>query len=258
MIREIKKQARQILLKNYTSFLLPTFLYIFANFVKTVSLSVFFGSGNLLKVDSMQTFVSFAIYLIFQLFISPLSVFLIFKTTLGIVDETAESGRLLWHRVTFNEVAKIGLIWLIPNMLRVVYSLLDGVFGFDLFHESTQVAFAFGSLLFSLLIIYSQYKFLACHYYFALNQGKAAEIVGRSFKTMKGALLKYLLVDLSFFHWYLLAGVLALIFTKLFSTNGLLQNALISLGWGVYLLLVPYVNIFYTLFVKRLHEDSAK
>ena len=78
----MKKQARRLLSKNYKLFLFPTILCIFSAFMLTVSLYAFFSDVNLFCKT-----LSLCVFLVFQLIVSPISIFLLYKTSVRVVNE---------------------------------------------------------------------------------------------------------------------------------------------------------------------------
>ena len=98
---------------------------------------------------------------------------------------------------------------------------------------------------------YLSYKFFICNYSFALNGGTVKETISFSFKTMNGKLMKYISLTLSFILWYLLVGILLLIFGNLLPTNTYSRFFLNAFGYGVYLYLYPYMHLTESLYIKN-------
>jgi len=246
MIREIKKQARLKLLNNYKFFLLPTIMYAFSNFVMVSSLYAFFNGNNL-----FFEILFLSLFLSFQLFVLPISIFLLYKTSVGAVNEDTEKCKTICSSVSFKDLGIITFIWLVPNVLDIVSEMLDGVIEYQQLSKNSMLPISLCSLIVMAFLMYLEYKYFACDYYYSLNKGTIKETLQFSFGIMKGRFFKYLLLTLSFIPWYLLGGILSLIFTKFFGETVFIKVALQSIGCGVYFYLLPYQYITYTLFIKN-------
>ena len=246
MIREIKKQARLKLLNNYKFFLLPTIMYAFSNFVMVSSLYAFLNGNNL-----FFKMLFLCLFLSFQLFVLPISIFLLYKASVGVVNEDAEKSKTICSSVSFKDLGIIILIWLVPNVLDTVSELLDGAIEYQQLSKNITLPISLCTLIIMAVLIYLQYKYFACDYYYSLNKGTIKDTLRFSFGIMKGRFFKYLLLTLSFIHWYLLGGILSMIFAKLFGEIVFIKFALQSIGCGVYFYLLPYQYITYTLFIKN-------
>lgn len=249
MIREIKKQARLRLSKNYKLFLLPTIMYVFSNFVMISSLHAFFNGNNLFcKILFLCLFLSF------QLFVFPISIFLLYKTSVGVVNEDTENSKTICSSVSFKDLGIITVIWLVPNVLKIISEMLDGVIEYQQLSKNITLPISLCTLIIMTVFIYLEYKYFACDYYYSLNKGTITDTLRFSFGIMKGRFFKYLLLTLSFIHWYLLGGILSMIFAKLFGEIVFIKFALPSIGCGVYFYLLPYEHIAYTLFIKNISK----
>lgn len=250
MIREIKKQARLILSKNYKLFLLPTIMYVFSNFILPSSLYSFFYGDNL-----FCKLLFLCLSLAFQLFVLPIAIFLLYKISVGVVNQDIEESKTFCLSVTIKDLGIITLIWILPNILDFVSEMLDGVVEYQQLSQNITLPISLCNLLVVAFLIYLEYKYFACDYYYSLNKGTIMETLLFSFGTMKGRFFKYLLLTLSFIPWYLFGAVLSLIFTKLLGETVFIKFALHSIGCGVYFYLLPYQYIAYTLFIKNISKN---
>ena len=249
MIREIKKQARLKLLNNYKLFLFPTIMYAFLSFVMVSSLYTFFNGNNLFfKVLFLCLFLSF------QLFVLPISIFLLYKKSVAVVNDDTERRKTICSSVSFKDLGIITLIWLVPNVLNIVSEISDGIIEYQQLSKNITLPISLCTLIVMAFLFYLEYKYFACYYYYSLNKGTIKDTLRFSFGIMKGRFFKYLLLTLSFIHWYLLGGILSMIFSKLFGEIVFIKFALQSIGCGVYFYLLPYQYIAYTLFIKNISK----
>ncbi len=187
----------------------------------------------------------------FQLFVLPISIFLLYKASVGVVNEDAEKSKTICSSVSFKDLGIIILIWLVPNVLDIASELLDGAIEYQQLSKNITLPISLCTLIIMAVFIYLQYKYFACDYYYSLNKVTIKDTLRFSFGIMKGRFFKYLLLTLSFIYWYLLGGILSMIFAKLFGEVVFIKFALQSIGCGVYFYLLPYQYITYTLFIKN-------
>ena len=254
MIREIKKQARLKLLNNYKLFSIPTILYVFSNFVMMSSLYAFYNQESLFVGNLFFETLFLCLFLFFKLFVLPISIFLLFKTSVKVVNEGLENSKPIYPSSSFKDFGIITLIWLVPNILDAANEIFDGVIEYSQISMNSTLLISLSVLIIKAFLIYLEYKYFACYYYYSLSKGTIKETLRFSFGIMKDRFFKYLLLTLSFIHWYLLGGILSMIFAKLFGEIVFIKFALQSIGCGVYFYLLPYQYIAYTLFIKNISK----
>ncbi len=257
MVREIKRQARSILLKNYKLFLLPTVLCIFANFVAGL-LDFPFDNETALKTNFVVENILHGMFLAFSTCLFSLSVFFIFKVAVPLVDEETYHERSGGPHYLLKDMITIIIIHLIPNMLNVMRSLLDGFIEHHEVTESVSFVISFISFVFGAILLYLDYKFFACHYYYVLKRDTIKHTIALSFATMKKTVWKYFLLTFSFAPWYIAVIVLAQLFSNIFDISDFGKNILFSSGCGLYLYLLPYEYTAYSLFIKRVSGNNCK
>lgn len=250
MIREIKKQARLILSKNYKLFLLPTILCLFSGVATYCSFYLFYNSDSVFKINSPLKYVCLGVYLIFLLCVTPVFDFLIVKTAVSQVSEQTDSDKFADTSIKVKDVLKIILISLIPALLKAVRALLGGL-------AMTSINFALIRLFVDGYGIYLSYKFFACDYFFALKRTTVKDAFRFSFKTMNKKFLKYSLMIWSFALWYLAILILTLLFSTISNLSDFYRNLLTTVGYGIRLYLIPYEYITYILFVKKIHTEQV-
>ena len=246
MIRQIKKQARSIVLGNYQVFLVPTLLYIFSAFVMSSS-SLFFHNENIFKTNLFLGSLLLGLFFVFCLCVSPLSVFLFFKAAVGLVNKQADKEKHSMPSLSFRDMVKIAAIQLVPNLAYTLWRFLNGF---------TQQPSRLISAVFAGFCIYLSYKFFVCNYYYVSNRDTIKSTLVFSFETMKGKFGKYLLLTVSFELWYLAVVALTLLVSDTFHIGGVYKTLLLSVGCGVYLYLLPYQYTAYTLFIKNILSVS--
>lgn len=250
-IREIKKQARLIVSKNYKSFIFPVVLIIFSNLVTGISLYAFSNKADLFKTNSAFGYLFLGLYIAFRLVVYPISIFLLVKASVRIVTQDIHKNNNSALPFSFKDAVNVTLIWLIPNLLTVSYSVLDGIEYYTELPIEQVFVVLLAALVLLAILVYLEYKFFACNYYYSLHRGKVKDTIGFSFKLMKGKVLKYILLTLSFVHWHLLIVLLVMIVTKVFSMGEIPRLLLQPLGFGICFYLLPYEHAAYTIFIKN-------
>ena len=250
----MKKQARRLLSKNYKLFLFPTILCIFSAFMLTVSLYAFFSDVNLFCKT-----LSLCVFLVFQLIVLPISKFLLYKTSVRVVNDDIEKSKMFSRNTSFKDLVMIAFIWLVPNVLDIVSEMLDGVKEYWQLPSNITLSILLTDLIVLVFLEYLAYKYFACDYYYSLNKGTIKDTLRFSFGIMKGRFFEQLLLTLSFFHLYLIGAILtgaicSLIITKLLDEIIFIKFAIFSIGGGIYFYLVPYEYITRTLYIKEISE----
>ncbi len=255
MIRETKKQAKGILVANYTLFVFPVVLYMLSNGLMAGAYYAYSHKETIFQNPSLWGTAFLLLYMAFQFVVMPTSVFLFYKIAVGLVNGEAADKKKMRPLVSLGEIGCLSLLWLLPSALNIVSAMSTEMLGEQPLSETVSLWIR---LLLSLFSIYVQYKYFACNYHFSLFKGNMAENLRFSFELMRRKFGQYLLLIFSFILWYLLIGVLGVVLTNLFNGNELAQILLRSTGCGVYFYVLPYQYITYTLFIKNTVKQQGK
>lgn len=258
MIREMKKQARSLVFKNFKLFLLPVLLYSFSGFAASGSLYLFFHGEEIFKTSIFTGILLLGLFLIFGLCVSPLSVFLLFKAAVPLVNEKTRQDKQVVSPWLFKDIVKVVVIQLIPSLWHTMRSFLDSFTEQQNVSQRDEVVFSVIVFLLFISSEYLSYKFFACNYHYVLKRDSIKSTLAFSFKTMQNTFLKYIVLRSSFLLWYLLGIVLAVVFSNALHISDFYARLLLSTGCGVYLYVWPYEYTTNALFIKRLSASKRK
>ena len=253
MFKNIKLQARNVVSKKYRSFFPVVLLYEFAGIINLCLWN--FGFDQIFSNESnfLQTSIFVFLCIFIQFLVLPVLVIAIFKIGVCLTQGSSFEIKLL---LSFNNVLKIVLINLAPNIFLVLNSLLKCFKRY--FDESIFYFLIFFTLQTIIYII--KYKFFVCNYYFAANESSVKETLTLSFNAIKGMFFRYIVYDFSFILWDL--SIIMLFF--LMSILNILHPSfkylqfLIPSGFGIMFYYRPYRFIVDLLFSKNLLSNNKK
>lgn len=238
MIRELKKQARGIVLKNYKQFFLPVLLYIFADGTATF----FWQTFSDLSSSGAVRYVFAGGSLLLRLVALPLLLY----WTVFVSARLMNKAKVSTSAFSLKDAAKVVVISFAPNVTECLLTAANAV----LRGTAGMVGIALSSLMIVSLV--TEYVFFACNYHYALHRGTVRQTVTFSYLGMRGNFSSFLLLILSFILWDILAAVLSLaVLFWLPSVPTVGKCLLTAAGCGVNFYLLPYRHATYTLFVKN-------
>ena len=251
MFREIKREARKIIFKNYKYFLLPVILHIFASCVSVSCFYfIFYNDGFKNWATPLFYFLILSL-LISRFFLLPLADFLLFNTS-----ALAANNKPIKFSFSFSKLCKIVLINLPLIIFGIIELGLDGLSKTALYADYG-LPILFLSTLINVCLVYFEYKLFAAFYHFALNSGTAKESVDFSFNLMHKKFWLTVVLGFSVILWYLLIIALGVVFIKLPNINELLRICLVSINYGINLIFLPYLYTVHSVFIKKQIEKSA-
>lgn len=212
-IKEIKVKAKSTLISNFRIFVLPTFAHMCSIALQFIFAEAF-GLGEWQEILSVNETEDF-LWLVPALFVSkfvfmPVTLAVMYKVGILLLDGNTENiNESIKKFLTLSNIKQIILINFIPGLVHLIYMLIK-VEGFVIWYLPfliPQEAFLVAKLILSSMVIYVNYKFFICNYYFAKNEAPAKETILCSFEAMKRfkIFIKEELLQLSFILWQLLA-----------------------------------------------------
>lgn len=251
LFRNIKLQARSVVLKKYKYFFPLVLLY---EFVCILNLCVWtFGIDQIIlnKVNFFLTLIFFLFCTLIQFLVLPVLVVIIIKTGVCLTQKSSFEFKSFLSR---NNILKIVILNLVPNFFPVCLSLLQS---FKICFEKNIFYFL---ILFSLMIIryVVDYKFLVCNYYFVAKESSIKEILISSFNATEGNFIRYIIYDLSFVLWDLSIVILFFLISLLNILHPHFKylQILIPSGFGIMFYYRPYRVMADMFFSKNLLSNK--
>lgn len=251
MFKEIKKEARKILFKNYKYFLFPTILHILTSCIISTCCYFIFYNDGLTKWATPQFYFFILAVLISQFVFLPLAEYLLFK-----VSALAVNSKPIKFTFNFSKLLKLVSINLPLIIFGIIKLCLDGLSNNALYMDYG-LLILFLSNLIIVCLAYFEYKLFAAFYYLALNGGTAKESVDFSFNLMHKKFWLTVVLGLSLTIWYVLIIALGVVFVKFPNVNELLRICLASTNYGINLIFLPYLCAIHSVFIKKQIEKVA-
>lgn len=264
-IKELKKQAKEIFMPNYKKFLLPAFLIMAFDALNYLIINEFTYFGRLDSSISRVTVL--LIFLLSEFVLLPVSMVLLFRVSVFLRCPDNKGGDIktdIKNFLNLKNVRSIVLINLIPQALKALYYINKATFSWLNIYNLDGIPL----LVLMLIIIFADYKFFICNYYFALTESPVKQTVTVSFKTMKSQFIKSTLLEFSFLNWQLLSTGIYIFLKYLIRYDGTYQvipiisqytpylNAFCKFWCGLGFYVVPYMYITISLFAQNLLDST--
>jgi hypothetical protein len=251
MFREIKKEARKILFKNYKYFIFPTILHILTNCIISACCYFIFYNDGLKNWATPQFWLWILFFLLAYCVVLPLAKYLLFK-----VPAMALNNIPIKFEFSFSKLIKVILIYLPLIIFGFISLFLDGLAESELYANYGLMILFFSALI-NIFEIYFEYKLFAAFYHFALNEGTAKETIEFSYNLMHKKFWLTVFLSISLVLWLVIAFALGIIIIKLPGMNDLLRMCLASANYGVNFIFLPYLHAVRSVFIKKQIEKSV-
>lgn len=251
MIREIKSQAKKILISNYKLLIIPVFLFMLSKFIVSIILNYFTSwlvFNNLTEAEFIYTLF---LVMSFELVIIPVLYATIYKSIHLIYNKTAYFKADLKSFLNFSNILKIILMNLIPSLMTTLSAICSSKFSIL---NLLQID---GIPLILLLICAGviNYMFFACNYFFVVTEASIKASIIMSFKTMKKIFFEWLALVLSFMHLAFLQGIIGVICKIIFggSLNAYtpILDSFSTFGFGIGFYIIPYFYLTAFIFFRK-------
>ena len=263
LIIVFKSKAREILVKNFKLFLLPSSALMLSSVVSYLILNVFSSFLYWDYLNGILKFLCIALLFLVEFVVVPVSTVAIFK--LYAILNSFKPENIVQQMFAFlnsSNIVKIVLINLLPNFVLLFLRINNaGLSELNIFGLN-------GVALATVIVIseFINYKVFAANYCFALNQESAIKSLKISFNTMKGSFWKYVLVKLSFILWaivifFIYAIIKMTIYgfsVDVFRIYSPVLDAFRSSGFGLDLYLYPFMYLTYAVFIDGLFNTNSK
>ncbi len=251
MFREIKKEARKILFKNYKYFIFPTILHILTNCIISTCCYFIFYNDSLKNWITPQFWLCVLLLFFVYCVLLPMAKYLLFK-----VPAMALNNIPIKFEFSFSKLIKVILIYLPLIIFGFISLFLDGLAESELYSNYGLMILFFSALI-TAFQIYFEYKLYAAFYHLALNEGTAKETIDFSYNLMHKKFWLTVFLGFSLILWYVIVIILGIVIVKLPGMNDLLRVCLASTNYGVNLCFLPYLYAVRSVFIKKQIEESA-
>lgn len=251
VFNDIKTQSRNLVLNKYKFFIVPILLYELFSVIIISILNFGFSKIFSGEINYLLSALLIFLWLLIELLVLPVLVMTYFKICIFITEDKKSTFSVIKSLLTRRNILNIVLISLIPNIFKILNSLIKF---FKNYYDDTEVYYSLSFILLIIIFII-QYKFFICNYFFALHQSSVKETLKVSFNTMNGVFVKYIIYELSFILWNLLIiiiGLAAIYISKIFNIELKYLQLAIPSGFGVMFYYRPYKFLVDLLYAKKL------
>lgn len=204
-MNKIRTAAKRAVSQNYLKMLLYTLAFIVSNGINYYIWAILFYNPYIIENDFVIILL-LAIILLLQFFISPISIYALFKVCFVI-----KSGKKISNKELFGSlkekgsIRKIVLINFIPSLLNL-FCMIFKYSNMLFFSRNTTALFI---TVICQVVIY--YKLFISNYYFIYNNCTAKDAIVTSCRIMKNRKKTFFIFLLSFFGWVMLSLLIKLI-----------------------------------------------
>lgn len=204
-MNKIRAAAKRAVSQNYLKMLLYTLAFIVSNGINYYIWAILFYNPYIIENDFVIILL-LAIILLLQFFISPISIYALFKVCFVI-----KSGKKISNKELFGSlkekgsIRKIVLINFIPSLLNL-FCMIFKYSNMLFFSRNTIALFI---TVICQVVIY--YKLFISNYYFIYSNCTAKDAIVTSCRIMKNRKKTFFIFLLSFFGWVMLSLLIKLI-----------------------------------------------
>lgn len=165
VFNDIKAQSRNLVLNKYKFFIVPILLYELFSVIIISILNFGFSKIFSGEINYLLSALLIFLWLLIELLVLPVLVVTYFKICIFITEDKKSTFSVIKSLLTRRNILNIVLISLIPNIFKILNSLLKF---FKNYYDDTEVYYLLSFILLIIIFII-QYKFFICNYFFCFT-----------------------------------------------------------------------------------------